>query len=51
MVVSEDEEIKEDTTENCFEEILEQENLTEKNICQEEILQEIPEIMKRKKKK
>ena len=42
MVVSEDEEIKEDTTENCFEEILEQENLTEKNICQEEILQEVP---------
>ena len=42
MVVSEDDETKEDTTENCFEEILEQENLTEKNICQEEILQEIP---------
>ena len=42
MVVSEDDEEKEDTTENCFEEILEQENLTEKNICQEEILQEIP---------
>lgn len=42
MVVSEDDETKEDTTENCFEEILEQENLTEKNICQKEILQEIP---------
>lgn len=42
MVVSEDDETKEDTTENCFEEILEQENLTEKNICQEEILQEVP---------
>lgn len=42
MVVSEDDEEKEDTTENCLEEILEQENLTEKNICQEEILQEIP---------
>lgn len=42
MVVSEDNEEKEDTTENCLEEILEQENLTEKNICQEEILQEIP---------
>ena len=42
MVVSEDDETKEDTTENCFEEILEQENLTEKNICREEILQEVP---------
>ena len=42
MVVSEDDEEKEDTTVNCFEEILGQENLTEKNICQEEILQEIP---------
>lgn len=42
MVVSENDEEIEDTTENCFEEILEQENLTEKNICQEEILQEIP---------
>ncbi len=43
MVVSEDDETKEDTTENYLEEILEQENLeTEENICQEEILQEIP---------
>lgn len=49
MVVSEDDETKEDTTENCFEEILEQENLTEKNICQEEILQEIPADYEEKK--
>lgn len=49
MVVSEDETEKEDTTENCFEEILEQENLTEKNICQEKILQEIPADYEEKK--
>ncbi len=49
MVVSEDDETKEDTTENCFEEILEQENLTEKNICQEKILQEIPADYEEKK--
>lgn len=49
MVVSEDDKEKEDTTENCFEEILEQENLTEKNICQEKILQEIPADYEEKK--
>lgn len=49
MVVSEDETEKEDTTENCFEEILKQENLTEENIYPKEILQEIPADYEEKK--